>query len=75
MCKCYVPRKNKSKSKEPSTKEQEPIDEEQAMAEEMDNLDILPLQDASSADTAFFSAASYGSDSDTDTGIVDRGFL
>ena len=75
MCKCYVPRKNKSKSKEPSTKEQEPIDEEQAMAEEMDNLDILPLQDASSADTAFFSAASYGGDSDTNAGVVDRGFL
>jgi len=70
-----VPRKKKPSEKKMSLDTNDPkIDDEQAMAGEIDRLDVLPLQDASSADTAFFSAASF-SDGDSDTCAEDRGFL
>jgi len=37
------------------------------MAQEWNDMDVLPLQDASSTDTAFFSAAASFEDSDSDT--------
>ena len=76
-CKNYVARAKKNK---PSTddKKHEPVvmDEEAAMAEEMNAMDILPLQDEDSTDTAFFSAESGGFDrSDSDTDVMSGGFL
>jgi len=68
LCRFYVPRKKK-----PSKENSEPIDEEQVMAEEMDDMDILPLHDESSTDTAFFSAAGSFGDSDSDADA--RGLL
>jgi len=70
LCRFYVQRgKKKDENKKD---EKEPLNEEQAMADEMEAMDILPLQDDSSADTAFFSAASsFDGDSDTKA----KGFL
>jgi len=69
LCQFYAPRKKKPNSSASQQKKDEPVNEEEAMAREMDEMDVLPLQDASSTDTAFFSATgSFGGDSsDTDT--------
>jgi len=77
LCKYYVPRGKKNKKTEDAeqeAKKPEPVDEEQAMADEMDEMDVLPLQDASSTETAFFSAESGGF-ADTDSDTDSRGFL
>ena len=72
LCRCYVPRKKKpvDETQKEKTLLDQAVNEEEAMAAEMDELDILPLQDASSTDTAFFSAASFN-DSDSDDGVDD----
>jgi len=61
LCKHYVPRKKKlvpvAQDKNPLL--DEAVNKEEAMAAEIEELDMLPLQDASSTATAFYSAASY----------------
>jgi len=69
LCRYYVSRKKKPNEVQlqQQDKKDEPVDEEAAMAQEWNEMDDLPLQDASSTDTAFFSAAASFEDSDSDT--------
>jgi len=68
LCRCCAPRKKKPIEPELQQDEKdEPDDEEAAVAQEWNDMDVLPLQDASSADAAFFSAAAGFEDSDSDT--------
>jgi len=70
LCRFYVSRKKNVQQKKDDPVN-DPVNEEEAMAKEMDEMDVLSLQDASSTDTAFFSAAgSFGSESDSDTEAV-----
>jgi len=68
LCWYHAPRKKKPIEPElQQDKKDEPVDKEAAMAQEWNDMDVLPLQDASSTDTAFFSAAASFEDSDSDT--------
>jgi len=77
LCQCYKPRNKKANGPKNEGSNEPVISEEQGMADEMDAMDNFPLQDNSSTDTAFFSAAgSFDSDADAVTDdATSRGIL